>query len=361
MRLRLWESKVTTFSSFFPVNCVITFPRVFDEFLRKLVIFNLVGCLSNLVCPKCRDLNIAFSSSTTAIEQEIIPSLGLQCEFSSFDYMHNILAQTLGPIAVSIALGLAYLGVAIREKRKIARLNRKAERYKVSNDLRLELADEDLAALLRKFAELDEDGGGSIDKSEFVHLIKHVQQEATEEEVEATTTAVFSDEATIDFEGFARLVHAAHLNLASSEASEKLAELIDKDMAHDKADQQGIVWLFLLLTFLTLIGTSTTLFNFFKCDSFSVPEEDGGGTQKYLFKDYSVNCDTDRYRLYFAYAIFMVIVFPVGIPLTYAALLWRQRSVVGDPAALVDDLSRGAPGAGHLKFLIQAYRPEHFW
>lgn len=74
-----------------------------------------------------------------------------------------------------------------------------------------------------------------------------------------------------------------------------------------------------------LVGTSTKLFHFFKCHEFPVPSSDGGGSQHYLYKDYSVDCNGDRYASFAAFAGCMVLVYPVGIPLLYASLLHRAR------------------------------------
>ena len=49
-----------------------------------------------------------------------------------------------------------------------------------------------------------------------------------------------------------------------------------------------------------------------QCNTFPVPEEDGGVTQKYLFRDYSVDCSSNRYNVYVVYAIVMILVYPIG-------------------------------------------------
>ena len=53
-----------------------------------------------------------------------------------------------------------------------------------------------------------------------------------------------------------------------------------------------------------------------QCNIFPVPEEDGGITQKYLFRDYSVDCNSERYNAYVAYAIVMILVYPIGSKLS---------------------------------------------
>ena len=61
-----------------------------------------------------------------------------------------------------------------------------------------------------------------------------------------------------------------------------------------------------------LISTSTALLHFFKCQSFDLPEVDGGGAQQYLYKDYSVDCDSNRYKGFVAYAVIMILAYPIG-------------------------------------------------
>ena len=70
-----------------------------------------------------------------------------------------------------------------------------------------------------------------------------------------------------------------------------------------------IAYAFLFFTFVIMVGASTTIFHFFKCDDF--PEADGG-TESYLFKDYSLDCSGTRYTTFVVYAAAMVLVYPIG-------------------------------------------------
>ena len=87
------------------------------------------------------------------------------------------------------------------------------------------------------------------------------------------------------------------------------------------------MWLFLVLTFLVLIGTSTKLFHFYRCHP--LPEI----SASYLQKDYSISCETFRYQAFAYYAGVMILVYPMGIPLLYAVLLFKHRKIIGDPEA----------------------------
>ena len=75
------------------------------------------------------------------------------------------------------------------------------------------------------------------------------------------------------------------------------------------ASANMVAYMFLLLTFLVLPSTSTTLFHFFKCHEFPVPGED---SVFFLYKDYSIDCEGDEYSATLAYAALMILVYPVG-------------------------------------------------
>ncbi|KAG5182860.1 hypothetical protein JKP88DRAFT_272830 [Tribonema minus] len=81
---------------------------------------------------------------------------------------------------------------------------------------------------------------------------------------------------------------------------------------------------FLVFTFLIFSGVSLTVFETFACDK-HLKEFTG---DIYLHADYSLRCNDDEglHKKYSIYAGFMVVVYPVGIPLMYAAIL-RQAAV----------------------------------
>ncbi|CAM9559605.1 unnamed protein product, partial [Choristocarpus tenellus] len=93
----------------------------------------------------------------------------------------------------------------------------------------------------------------------------------------------------------------------------------------------------LLLTFLVFSSVSTTVFQTFACERF---EELGAW---YLRADYSIMCDTQEYSLYKTYAGIMILVYPIGIPLLYFAVLWKQREKL-DPKPDNTILEGAAPG-----------------
>jgi len=61
-------------------NCSIVFPPIFERVLGILGIFNL----------------------------DVVPALGLQCWFDSFDYIKKLVMVTVGPLAIAVVLGVQY-------------------------------------------------------------------------------------------------------------------------------------------------------------------------------------------------------------------------------------------------------------
>ena len=72
--------------------------------------------------------------------------------------------------------------------------------------------------------------------------------------------------------------------------------------------------MFLLLTFLVLVSSSSALFKYYQCDSFKIPEVDqvnGVSKERFLFVDYTIDCDSQRYNDFFFYTLGMIFVYPV--------------------------------------------------
>ncbi|GMH68263.1 hypothetical protein TrST_g5438 [Triparma strigata] len=76
---------------------------------------------------------------------------------------------------------------------------------------------------------------------------------------------------------------------------------------------------FLALTFIVLPSVSVKIFSTFACHTFD------GDYGSYLKADFSLDCTTDTHKFHMFYAAFMVICYPVGIPLMYFLLLYEKR------------------------------------
>ena len=121
---------------------------------------------------------------------------------------------------------------------------------------------------------------------------------------------------------------------------------------------QFLMYMFMLLTFTFLISSSTAAFQYFKCHEF--PEADGG-TRRFLYKDYSLDCDSSRYKAYVPYALLMILIFPVGIPLFYWVVLRQHKHVLSDEQAIKREASEDFPTIGHLTFLTEAYSSKYYY
>ena len=76
------------------------------------------------------------------------------------------------------------------------------------------------------------------------------------------------------------------------------------------------------IVYLAYPGVMQTLFNFFQCDKWDEPGENG---RSYLREDLSIECDSEYYQRWKVYVIFMVFLYPFGVPLFYACIFFRNR------------------------------------
>ncbi|CAM9655567.1 unnamed protein product [Ectocarpus fasciculatus] len=110
------------------------------------------------------------------------------------------------------------------------------------------------------------------------------------------------------------------------------------------------VFVFLLLTFLVYSSVSSTLFKAFACD-----ELDGG--KNYLRTDYRIECDSSKHKLFQLYAGFMILLYPIGIPVLYGVLLFRDREVLKQDKSDRDNSAR----VKSTSELWQPYKPSVFY
>ncbi|CAN0122023.1 unnamed protein product [Ectocarpus sp. 6 AP-2014] len=123
------------------------------------------------------------------------------------------------------------------------------------------------------------------------------------------------------------------------EADEKLQIIWDKH-----------VFVFLLLTFLVYSSVSSTVFKTFACDEL----EDG---KNYLRTDYRIECDSSKHKVFQVYAGFMILLYPLGIPMLYSIMLFRDREVLKKDKADRDDSAR----VKSTSELWQPYKPSVFY
>jgi len=116
------------------------------------------------------------------------------------------------------------------------------------------------------------------------------------------------------------------------------------------AGLQHVLPLTLGLTFLVLPSTSTRIFRAFACETF---QYDDDTSRRYLYADLTLSCNSDEFETTQATAFAMLVLWPVGIPLLYAVLLWASRDALrtGTPTSL----SRATT------FLSADYEAATFW
>ena len=97
-------------------------------------------------------------------------------------------------------------------------------------------------------------------------------------------------------------------------------------IARERVDRKHMSTL-LLMTFLVYSPVSSSIFRMFACERL----DDGN---VYLRADYQILCTDNKHRALQTYAGLMVVVYPVGIPLVYAIMLYRLRGILrtGGPA-----------------------------
>merc|ERR1712196_697544 len=90
--------------------------------------------------------------------------------------------------------------------------------------------------------------------------------------------------------------------------------------------------LFLILTYLVLPVVSRKTFSVFRCDAY---DYGSGVERRFLAVDQQIECFDDAfgdhdhtYGWLTVYAVLSIIIYPIGIPALYTALLWEVRDVL---------------------------------
>ncbi|GMI17565.1 hypothetical protein TrLO_g3910 [Triparma laevis f. longispina] len=75
----------------------------------------------------------------------------------------------------------------------------------------------------------------------------------------------------------------------------------------------------LSITYVVFASVSTTVLDTFNCKTY------GDDETEYMVSDQSLSCNTEEHKTYSLYAAGMIFVYPIGIPLLYFGLLWKDR------------------------------------
>ena len=109
-------------------------------------------------------------------------------------------------------------------------------------------------------------------------------------------------------------------------AAEKKGKTIPPPTSAMLAELCSNVSFFLL--FLLYPGSSSKIFNALLCNGFTGEGEDG---QRFLRVDFSIDCDSALYQgLMFPYALIMLAIYPIGVPVYYALTLFRNNEQLGE-------------------------------
>ena len=240
-------------------NCNVSFPDAFQAILAPLNILNL----------------------------NIVPALGFACRIKDFDYIDTLVGITLAPLAFAAFIFLLYSVQAADRKRKAKssqKLMEKHAQYAIPEELIKVFSKSDIATFRRAFAFFDTDLSGKVAGSLF---------------------ALTKENPVLSFGDFMYAVQQTRQEGRETEFS------LLVDAAEAEANQQkgnSIFFVLLLFSFVVLIGTSSTVFEYFQCVYF----EEADPAVSYLARDYSLDCASPRYRSYLAYAVAMLLVYPLG-------------------------------------------------
>lgn len=128
----------------------------------------------------------------------------------------------------------------------------------------------------------------------------------------------------------------------------------------------------LIISFCIFSPVSITIFQAFSCEPF----DDGSNM---LVADYSINCNSQTHKNYEIYAGLMILIYPIGIPISYLYLLVKNHQYVNPSAALVvredekrlvdrriiqaekSKLRETYKEIWHLSFLYENYAPKRWY
>ena len=118
------------------------------------------------------------------------------------------------------------------------------------------------------------------------------------------------------------------------------------------AGLQRILPLTLIMTFILVPSTSTRIFKTFLCVPFEF-DHAANEKRRYLHDDLSLSCSSAEYDATWNIAFVMSFIWPVGVPLMYATLLWVNRD------SFITRIS--TPMTRATAFLWEDYDAAVFW
>ena len=292
---------------------------------------------------------------------DISPFLGLQCTLGKFDYVDKLYSSTLAPLLVVALIGCFYMREVVGSilSNDDPEFMKRANSYEVPEELQKKIDERDLKQFLMVFAAVDIDGSGVIDRAEFTAAAKKYNANIEDGKIKVMARALgFKGGQEVGVAEFLTMVHKARAE-GKGNGFLGMAEKVQGQVTRIAGQTQ--INLLLLWTFLILIGTSTIVLFFFKCDELNIPEIEGGGTVSFMFKDYSVDCNGERYQATVPFCSLMVLIYPVGIPAMYTTMLFSKRHILSSWDEIKREEAMGNPTIGHVTFLVKSYEPKYYY
>ena len=114
-----------------------------------------------------------------------------------------------------------------------------------------------------------------------------------------------SDANELTFAEFAHAIDKGRLEGLENEFTE-MVDLADERVFQGQS--ASMVYVFLVFSFMVLVGTSSQIFAYFQCQTFAEVEPQ----ESYLYRDYSVDCNGARYLEHRPFVLLMLLVYPIG-------------------------------------------------
>lgn len=228
----------------------------------------------------------------TFITVDLIPSFGFQCRIDGYDYIHRVLLTCAIPTALTVFLMLALLTALAKMQLKLKKEldTKKARLEYLDLSIPENLADLFTATELRDytlvFMDFDIDGNGVVDKSELKTMIMQLDPKISAKEAEMQVDVMFNEVSEngseITFPEFLAVVEKSihrsysiddeHV-VANGEKVAVLAEMIST--RHRNNAGSWIISSWLVVGFIFLVCTSSSLLHYLHCHTLNVPEVDG--------------------------------------------------------------------------------------
>lgn len=267
-------------------NCSVSFPDVFNVILAPLNILNL----------------------------NIVPSLALACRINNFDYANTLVGITVSPIVFAAFLFLLY-GIQVAVRKRKAEASKKVveqltAQYVVPEELLLFFTRDEIATFRQAFAFFDTDYSGIIDKQEMAQALLALGLTPSEDFLstlfkKVSPLAMSEDNPELSFGEYLKALQRTRREGRETEFS-LIIDIVEERSKQQQAD--SMFYVLLLFSFVILIGTSTTIFEYFQCRVFEETEP----AVSYLVRDYSLNCESPRYKTFMVLAVAMLLVYPLG-------------------------------------------------